>query len=141
MKAIIPLVLVLSLVSTPAALAEGRPPRRGGPPLYDPKTVETVRGEVTEVTQAADRRGHSPGMHVKLGTSAGTLSVRLGPARYLEEHGMRIAAHDQLEVRGSRVTVAGETFIIAGRVKKGEQTLELRDERGIPLWRRAGARP
>jgi hypothetical protein len=42
--------------------------------------------------------------------------------------------HIRVEVKGSRVTFAGNPAIIAAEVKKGDALLKLRDENGIPAW-------
>lgn len=39
-----------------------------------------------------------------------------------------------MEVTGSRVTFDGKPAIIAAEVKKGGETLKLRDEKGRPVW-------
>jgi hypothetical protein len=35
---------------------------------------------------------------------------------------------------GSRITYEGKPAIIAAEVKKGDEVLRLRDEKGIPVW-------
>ena len=52
--------------------------------LYDSKTVETVKGEITQVDEVAPLRGMSAGVHLTLKTDRGPVSVHLGPARYLD---------------------------------------------------------
>jgi hypothetical protein len=39
-----------------------------------------------------------------------------------------------VEVKGSRITFEGKPAIIAAEIKKGEETLKLRDENGFPVW-------
>lgn len=41
---------------------------------------------------------------------------------------------DVIEVKGSRVTVAGKQVVIAAEVKKGDALLKLRDDSGVPVW-------
>ena len=41
-------------------------------------------------------------------------------------------------IRGSRVKIDGEEAIIAREIKKGDKTLVLRDENGVPMWRGQG---
>ena len=36
--------------------------------------------------------------------------------------------------KGSRVTVQGKPELIAAEVRKGDETLRLRDESGVPAW-------
>jgi hypothetical protein len=67
-------------------------------------------------------------------TDKGTIPVFLGPNWFIEKQGMKISALDQIQVTGSRIMVRGKPVIIAAEVKKGDQVLKLRDERGAPLW-------
>jgi len=39
-----------------------------------------------------------------------------------------------VEVKGSRISIQGQPTIIACEVKKGNNVLKLRDDRGMPLW-------
>lgn len=103
---------------------------RGGQ-MYDPKTVETISGEVVRVDQMA---GMAAGVHLLLKTDKETLTVVVGPAAYLDQQKMKIAAGDKLEVRGSRVTRRQGPVIVAAELKKGGQVLKLRDNQGLPLW-------
>jgi len=56
--------------------------------MYDPKTVETVSGEVTQVQEM---QGMAAGVHLELKTDKETLMVILGPASYLEQQKVKIA--------------------------------------------------
>lgn len=102
--------------------------------LYDPATVETVRGKVVEVHKMTPMKGMGAGIHLKLKTEAGPVSVHLGPAWYIERQDIRIEKGDEVEVKGSRVTFDGKPAIIAAEVKKGDEVLRLRDDSGIPAW-------
>jgi hypothetical protein len=105
---------------------------------YDPKTVETIEGKVSSIekTAATQKRGY--GVHLTLQTDKETIAVHLGPARYVDQQTPKIEANDTITVTGSRVTIDGKPAIIAAQVKKGNEILKLRDENGVPAWRRAG---
>jgi len=90
----------------------------------------TVVGRVTRVERIALRH---VGVDIASATEAGPITVRLGPARYVEGR-MKIAEGDQIQVTGLRAIIGGREVILAQRVKKGEATLELRDAAGVPLW-------
>ncbi|OPY62846.1 MAG: hypothetical protein A4E57_03894 [Syntrophorhabdaceae bacterium PtaU1.Bin034] len=45
-----------------------------------------------------------------------------------------------VEVKGSRVNLAGKPVIIAAEVRKGEEILALRNDTGIPVWSGWGRR-
>ena len=105
---------------------------------YDPKAVETLQGKVLSVEKATRGEGRSYGVHLTLQTDKETISVHLGPSWYIEKQTPHIEANDTITVTGSRVTVDGKPAIIAAQVKKGSEILNLREENGVPMWRRAG---
>jgi hypothetical protein len=127
-------VLVLGSV---AGAQPGPGAGRGGPGphggMYDPSTVETVAGEVVGVERGAVPGGGG-GVHLVLRTDKETISVRLGPASYVDRQALKIASGDRIEVKGSRVTIDGQAAIVAAEVRKGEQKLLLRHDGGIPYW-------
>lgn len=102
--------------------------------MYNPATVESVSGEVMSVSRMTPKKGMGPGIHLQLKTDRETVSVHLGPAWYIDRLDSRIEKGDIIEVKGSRVTVSGKPVIIASEVKKGDATLRLRDDSGIPAW-------
>lgn len=135
-------MVILAAVALLAASWPGSAPAQGGPGagrrdaygrMYDPKTVETVAGEVVSVDRVAwGRRGQ--GVHLTLNTGPETLSVHLGPSWFIDQQAVKIATKDRIEVTGSRVDFQGKKVIIAAEVKKGGQVLKLRDAQGIPVW-------
>jgi hypothetical protein len=102
--------------------------------VYDPKTVETVKGEVASVDKVPSPRGKGHGIHLTLKTDKETIEVELGPDWYIEKQPVKIKEKDILAIKGSRVTLQGKPSIVASEVKKGDQSLKLRDENGTPAW-------
>lgn len=124
------------------------PPRPGRPGIghgglgpapgrfYDPNTVATLAGEVVQVQRGpVGPRGKVDLVRFTLKTPQGPVEVMLGPATYVDAQALKLAAGDQVEVKGSRQTTPrGRPFLSAAAVKKGSQVLKLRDEKGNPLW-------
>jgi hypothetical protein len=103
--------------------------------LYDSRTVQTISGKVTAVDSLAARKGGAHGWRrVTLETDQGEMPVILGPAWFLEKHKFNLAPGDTLETLGSRITFEERPCLLAAQVKKGKQTLKLRDKAGLPLW-------
>ncbi len=102
--------------------------------MFNPQTVETVSGEVVSVDKVTPMKGMSYGVHLTLNTAAGMISVHVGPAWYLENQDVKIAPKDRIEVKGSEITFQGEPAIIAQEIRKGNDTLTLRDANGFPRW-------
>lgn len=102
--------------------------------LYDPKTVETLNGEVLSVAKTTPMKGMSYGVHLMLKTDKETISVHLGPGWFIENQDVKIEPRDTVEIKGSRITFNGKPAIIAAEVKKKDGVLKLRDETGFPVW-------
>jgi DNA helicase TIP49 (TBP-interacting protein) len=102
--------------------------------------IDAIEGKVLSVEKSTSPKGRGYGVHLTLQTEKETLSVRLGPGWYIDKQTPKIKANDTITVTGSRVTVGGKPAIIASQVKKGNETLKLRDDNGIPAWRGAGRR-
>ena len=102
--------------------------------MYDPETVETVKGEVVSVEKFTPANGMSSGVHLLLKTGKETISVHLGPSWYLDNQDAQVEPKDKIEITGSRLTLDGKPVLIAAVVKKGDGVLKLRDENGVPMW-------
>ena len=60
--------------------------------------------------------------------------VYAGPRWYAEQKNFFITPGDEITVTGSESTIRSRTVILASELKKGNQTLELRDKSGKPMW-------
>ena len=95
---------------------------------------ETMSGEVIKVNQVSPMHGMSAGIHLLVKTDKEQVSLHLEPQWYLDNQDVRIAAGDRVQIKGSRVTLHGKPAIIASEVKKGDDTIKLRDDTGVPAW-------
>jgi len=136
-------IIVFGVVLATDAMAQGGPHWRGGGGwgpggsygrMYDPKTVETIKGEVVSVDQITPHKGMGYGVHLRVKTATETIAVHLGPGWYIEHQDTKIEPKDEIEVKGSRVTFDAKPAIIAAEVHKGNETLMLRDTSGVPMW-------
>ncbi len=107
---------------------------------FDRATVTEIKGEVVKVDTIVPMRAMSPGIHLMVKTATETVSVHLGPKWFLDTQEIKFKAGDKVEVKGSKVFFGGEPAIIAQEVKRGKDTLILRDENGIPEWSGRGKR-
>ena len=130
---------------TLSALAQGGGMNHGAQmPPYDPKTEVTLTGTVSDIQQMMMPQAPPPGrgammagmggVHLTLMTKDGPKDIRLGPANYLTEKNFTINKGDTLEITGSLVKMGGADAVIAREVKKGSETLVLRDKNGMPMW-------
>lgn len=66
------------------------------------------------------------------------VAVQLAPGWYLDERGLRFERNAELHVEGPYRWEGGKITVYATRVGKGAQVVELRDEKGQPLWPERG---
>ncbi len=131
------IMLMASLVLSSALAFSGvslSQQRNSGQRMYDPKTVETVKGEVVAVDRIAPGYAQSGGIHLRLKTAGENIAVHLGPAWFVEKQEVKVARNDRVEVTGSRVKYGKEFIIIASTLSKEGKTMVLRDEKGVPKW-------
>lgn len=102
--------------------------------LYNPKTVETISGEVVSADRITPMKGMYYGVHLMVKTNKETISVHLGPGWYIENQDVKLLPKDKIEVKGSRITYEGKPAILAATVTKGDEVMELRDANGFPTW-------
>jgi hypothetical protein len=98
---------------------------------YDAATEVTVRGEVTATHESKAATDH-PGLHLVLKTEPETIEVHACPVRFLEELEFTTRTGDTVTVIGSRKTEP--PVIVAREIRKGQQSLVLRDKDGVPNW-------
>ena len=108
-----------------------------GMPRYDKSTETTISGTVMDV-QVHQGMGRQTGVHLMLQTASDMKEVHVAPTAWLEEHHLTFAKGDTLTVVGSDVTVDGKPAFLARTITRGETTVTVRNEQGIPDW--AGAR-
>ncbi|HEV2426302.1 MAG TPA: DNA-binding protein [Terriglobia bacterium] len=136
---ILALAVLAAGVVPVAAFAQGRSGAGRALPMYNPATELTVQGTVQEVKQFTGPRGMI-GTDVVVKTGNETVDVRLGPAAFLTQNQFALVQGDQIQVTGSKVNINSTDIVLAREVKKGEQTLTLRNAQGFPVWSRRGRR-
>jgi len=101
---------------------------------YDPAVVETVKGKISAIETFKLSEVCTGFIHLELLNASETIRIILAPGRYLNGK-IAIEKGDTVEITGSRLANdAGEKLIIARFVKKDAIEVNLRDEKGRPLW-------
>ena len=106
---------------------------------FDPNTVGTVEGRVSEYRQP--KRGP---VRFQLESRRDTYTVLVSPAWYWNDLGADIPAGTGIRVCGSKsLGKDGKLYIIAQEINilSSEQSLVFRNKDGIPLWKGSSRRP
>lgn len=135
------LTALSGILAAPAAHGQGGPRNGGGwgagsqySRMDDPKTVETISGEIAGVDHYTPIHGMSSGVHLLVRTAKEAISVHLGPGWFIENQDMALEPKDRATIKGSRITFEGKSALIASEVKKGDDVLKLRDDNDVPVW-------
>jgi hypothetical protein len=102
--------------------------------LFNPDTMETVSGRILRIDKMTPGSNMQQGAYLLLETKKGNRIVHLGPVWWVENQDVHLNTKEQVEVTGSRVMVNDKPVIIASEIKRGEDILRLRDERGRAAW-------
>lgn len=107
---------------------------------FDPDTIETVSGVVGGVEPFQTMSGTRFGIRIRLMAEEETFYVYLAPEPYLNRNHVSVDTNDVLEVTGSVLDAEGRRVIIATEINKQGTILTLRDDEGVPAWRRIGGK-
>jgi len=96
--------------------------------MFDPNKIETVSGEIVKVE-------FDEGLKLILYTDMKKpVLVALGPAGYFESQEKVLKIGDRVTVTGSRIIADETPFMIATKIKEGNEELQVRDNAGHPIW-------
>lgn len=103
--------------------------------MFQPGTVETVRGTVQSVGTFRLQGVSHAGLRLRIKTDEGKmLVVRVGPLSYIEHQNISFHRGDQVTVTGSPVRAGWRHVIVASQITMGDKTVTLRTKEGKPLW-------
>lgn len=138
------LVAVASLVLVGAAAAvdcghcpaghSGACMGKGECPVYDAKTTTTFQATVVGIEKEACEGCKMTHVDLVVKTTDGKMTVRLGPAWYMDKQQELFKSDDVVEIFASKVKHGDDDLFVAGTIKKGDDVLMLRDKEGFPMW-------
>lgn len=100
-------------------------------PKYDSAGEIKIKGTVEDIREVP---GPYEGSHLTVKSGDKTILVHLAPADFLKEIEAEFKKGDQVEVVGAKVEGAPEEEILAREITVGNNTVVLRDGKGIPIW-------
>ena len=103
-----------------------------GWPKYDLKAETKIKGTIQQLRLFAS--GNHNILELVLQGKTQTSSVFLCPKSYLTAMGIELKPGDEVEVTGSKVQQNGSDVVLARELVKGNDTLVMRDDKGIPVW-------
>jgi sporulation protein YlmC with PRC-barrel domain len=105
---------------------------------FDAQNVRTIKGKVQSVgTFQPDEEipGVADGLRLRVATEDGSLlTVHAGPRSYAQQEDFFPRPGDEISITGSETKIGWRSVFLASQIQKGDQTLQLRDQTGRPLW-------
>ncbi len=102
--------------------------------LFDTSTVDTVLGEVVQVDNISPLKGMEIGVRVLVKIKNVIIPIFIAPYWFAKHLNITIRPLDQIEVTGSFVRLDGKAIILASRVVCNGIILQLRNDKGLPIW-------
>jgi hypothetical protein len=99
-------------------------------------TIEVVPENGLAGCQLCEACSDCRAMHLVLRTRSGRVDVHLAPAWFLARLEFTASLGDVVTVIGSRTRLPKGRGVAAHEVHSGNTVFRLRDEHGLPLWRR-----
>ena len=97
---------------------------------YDLSKETKLKGTVTQVMEGS---GVMDPTLLTIKVDEKVVTVQLAPKNYLKEIDCWLKAGDVVEITGARMTDSGDE-IVAREVVFGNNTMVLRDNKGVPVW-------
>jgi hypothetical protein len=102
-----------------------------------------MKGTVREVKHVSS--GRTAGVTLVVETDLEKIEVHLGPATFVDAQPMKLRAGDVIELTGSWISLGvpgrEEPYLVAEKVVRDGQVMQLREESGRPLWRKPAPKP
>lgn len=102
--------------------------------LWSRRKPAAAAGVVTATEQISPLKGMSPGVLLTLRKGSQRTRVVVGPTWFIETQPVKIAPKDRVSVTGVSVLVGGKRVMLAREIRRGKDTLRLRDSNGQFPW-------
>lgn len=102
--------------------------------LFNTSTVDTIFGEVSQVDNISPIKGMEPGIRVLVKIKKEIIPIFIAPIWFTKYLNITIRPNDQIEISGSHVQLDGKDIILASRVVSNGMILQLRNDKGHPIW-------
>jgi hypothetical protein len=121
----------LALSGTTPVIAQK--PKEPSPPKYDVSTESKMKGVVEEIN-LPPKGSDKEVVHMIVKADAEAVDIYLCPESFLKDMGVSFSKGDELGFTTSKVKQNGADLLLAREIVKGNETLVLRDDKGVPVW-------
>lgn len=101
---------------------------------FDPSSINSFEGKIADMGHSTVNGVVGITMHLIVDINGELIEVQLGPDWVIQSQGVTLQKGDNISILGSKVSIAGKPWIIAAKLRKGKEMLDLRSELGVPIW-------
>src|SRR5579872_3771460 len=102
-------------------------------PKYDTATEAKFKGTIEDL-KLPPKGSEKQIAYLTIKSGTDTLEIYLCPKSFIDDMGVIFAKGDEIAFTGSKVKQGDADIVLAREVVKGTDTLELRDQKGNPVW-------
>jgi hypothetical protein len=101
---------------------------------FNQQSVEVLKGHIVSVQKYTLVNKPVPYIQFLLSSNGMEYTVEVGPVWYVASQGLILVPKEEVEVKGSVISVDGHKVILASQLRQEGGELKLRREDGTPLW-------
>ncbi len=109
------------------------PPSRGGPADWS-VNLKSLEGKIVEIIYLPGATPETGMVELRVRTAVGANLVRLAPAGFLKQSGLRLEEGDSVTLKAFPVSGMKGDLLVATEVDGSGRNIQLRDASGQPLW-------
>ena len=126
-------VLAGCLAVSSTAPLMGQKAKEPNSPKYDVSTESKMKGVVEEIN-LPPKGNEKEVIHLTVKGDTEAEDIYLCPESFLKDMGVTFVKGDSIGFTASKVKQNGTDLLLAREVVKGNETLVLRDDKGVPVW-------
>jgi len=98
--------------------------------------IDTLSGTIIKISYAAPMQGMREGVQLDVLSGKDTLAVQLCPKWMGKYLNLDIQPKDTVIIEGCKAVCKGAHIFMVSKLTANNTVLELRDEKGVPIWDR-----
>jgi hypothetical protein len=98
--------------------------------------IDTLTGFVIQIDHSTPMQGMSEGIQLRVQSGKDTVIVQLCPKWMGDYLNLNIKPKDEVIIEGCKAICKGFNVFMASKLTSNDIILQLRDEKGLPIWDR-----
>jgi sporulation protein YlmC with PRC-barrel domain len=126
----------------PVARPEARELEQFPVGMFEPRNIRIINGAISSIIEQTGPENDF-GIGIRLMVKRDDQSAKdphtlvfVGPSEFVKKQTFELRQHDVLAIKGAEMERGGRKIFVATEITKGDKTMILRHENGMPAWTR-----